>query len=183
MSIDALKSQLPDYAKDLKLNLSSLINAPEGLTPQQLWGSLLAAAIASRNAELTRQMQAAAAEHLDEKGLFGVRAAAAVMGMNNIYYRFTHLAKNDAYGQMPAKLRMNVMMNPGVDKATFELWSFVVSVINGGGGCIDAHARQLLEKGLNKEAIQFAAKLAAVVHAIAVTLDYEQATAAAPSVS
>ena len=173
MSIDALKNQLPEYAKDLKLNLSSVLNLPEGLSNEQLWGSLVCAAIVARNPDVARLIEADAAQHLSEQGLNAARAAAALMGMNNIYYRFTHLVGSEDYAKMPAKLRMNVMMNPGVDKTTFELWSFVASVINGCGLCIESHEKHLIERGLTKEAVQFAAKIAAIVHAIAVTLEYE----------
>ncbi len=61
------------------------------------------------------------------------------MAMNNVYYRFTHLAGNQEYRNMPAKLRMNVIGATGIDKIDFELFSLAVSAINGCGMCIDAH--------------------------------------------
>lgn len=176
MSIDALKSRLPEYAKDLKLNLSGLPNTP-GLTEQQLWGTLLASAIASRNAEVTAAIAEEAGRHLSEPADQAAKAAAAITGMNNIYYRFTHLIGNKDYAGMPAKLRMNVIANPGVDRVDFELWSLAVSIINGCGKCIDAHEREVLGKGLSKEAVQNVARIAAVVHAVAATLEAESALA------
>jgi alkyl hydroperoxide reductase subunit D len=101
------------------------------------------------------------------------KAAAAVMAMNNIYYRFTHLASATDYRTMPARLRMNVIGKPGVEKADFELWSLAVSAINGCGTCIDAHERELRAAGLSAEMIQAAVRIAAVVHAVAVTLESE----------
>ena len=53
MSIDTLKTALPEYAKDLKLNLGSLATEP-GLTDQQRAGTFIASAIASRNADVIR---------------------------------------------------------------------------------------------------------------------------------
>ena len=176
MSIDAIKVRLPEYAKDLKLNLSSLLNSPDGMTEQQLWGSLLVAAIASRNAFVTSSIRDAAAQHLSEPAINAANAAAAIMGMNNIYYRFTHLTSNKEYSTMPAKLRMNVLMNPGVDKADFELWSLVVSAINGCGMCVDSHEHELQKRGIGKEVIQTAVRIGAVVHAIAATIDAVEAT-------
>jgi alkyl hydroperoxide reductase subunit D len=102
-------------------------------------------------------------------------AAAAIMAMNNVYYRFVHLASNKDYGRLPAQLRMNVLAEPGVDKADFELWSLAVSAVNGCGLCIDAHERELRKAGLPAEAIQAAVRIAAVVHAVATVLDAEPA--------
>jgi alkyl hydroperoxide reductase subunit D len=95
------------------------------------------------------------------------------MAMNNIYYRFTHLVGGD-YPNMPAKLRMNVMARPGVDKATFELWSLAVSAINGCGMCMESHERAVRQHGLTAEQVQAVVRIAAVVHATAVTLDAVQ---------
>jgi alkyl hydroperoxide reductase subunit D len=95
--------------------------------------------------------------------------------MNNVYYRFAHIATSKDYMSMPAKLRMNVIGNPGVDKVDFELWSLAVSAINGCGMCIDAHEKQLLDHGMSKTQIQAAARIAATVQAISAVLDGETA--------
>jgi len=153
MSIDSLKATLPDYARDLKLNLGSLA-AEQVLTEQQRAGSFVAAALASRNATVTAAVLAEFGPVLSPAAFNAVKAAAAIMGMNNIYYRFVHLASAPDYGKLPARLRMNVMANPGVDKADFELWSLVVSAVNGCGMCIDSHERILREAGLSPEQIQ-----------------------------
>lgn len=179
MSIDALKSQMPEYAKDIKLNLSSLANE-DILSAQQLWGTFMASAIASRNAEVIRQIEAEAVDNLSAQAYDAAKAAAAIMGMNNIYYRFVHLASNHEYATMPAKLRMNIIGNPGVDKVDFELWSLAVSAINGCGMCIDAHEAELKKHGVTSAQIQAAVRIAAVVHAAAGIIDGEQALAAQP---
>ncbi len=177
MSLEALRNRLPDYAKDQKLNLGSLASEP-ALTEQQRAGTFVVAAIASRNAELTLALVAEFGAQLSPEALAAAKAAAAIMGMNNVYYRFTHLVGGD-YGSMPAKLRMNVMARPGVDKAEFELWSLAVSAINGCGMCMEAHERAVLGHGLGKEQVQAAVRIASVVSATAVTLDAEDALAAA----
>lgn len=174
MTLDQLKELLPDYAKDLKLNLSSLTNT-QGASALQLWGSLLAAALASQNTTVIQAFYEEAQSKLTPEEINGVKAAAAMMAMNNIYYRFTHLISKPEYGTMPAGLRMNIMSNPGVPKADFELWSFVVSVINGCGACMDSHEAHLAKEGISASVIQMAAKIAAVVHGIARTLDVEEA--------
>jgi alkyl hydroperoxide reductase subunit D len=170
MSFDDLKARLPDYAKDLRLNLGG-IPSIASLTPQQLWGTVLATAIASRNPEVIRALDAAASEHLTEQARTAARSAAAIMAMNNIYYRFTHLSKNPDFLSMPARLRMNVIANPGVEKIDFELWSLAVSAVNGCGRCIEAHEDVLLKAGLSKEAIQDAIRIAAIVFSVSVTLE------------
>jgi lipoyl-dependent peroxiredoxin subunit D len=177
MSIDSIKDEIPDYAKDLKLNLGSVLSvqgAP-GLTEKQLWSVAVAAAIASRNVAFAKQVEALAAEKLDAAALSGAKAAASIMGMNNIYYRFVHLVEDKEYSSMPARLRMNVMMNPGIGKDDFELLSLAVSAINGCGMCITSHDKILREHGISREAIQSAVRIASVIHATAGVLEYEKA--------
>ena len=177
MSIETLKAGLPDYAKDLKLNLSSLL-AETALTEQQRAGTFVAWALAARNPALIAAILSDMTPVLSPEALAAAKAAAAVMAMNNIYYRFTHLASAPEYRTMPARLRMNVIGKPGVEKVDFELWSLAVSAINGCGMCIDAHEHELRKAGVSAEAIQAAVRIAAVVHAVAATLDGEQAQAA-----
>jgi len=172
MTLETLKNRLPEYAKDLKLNLSSLAMEPS-LSEQQRAGTFIACALASRNTETTRAILGEFAPKLSPEALDAARAAASIMAMNNIYYRFTHLASQPDYKQMPAKLRMNVIGKPGVDKADFELWSLAVSAINGCGMCIDAHDKVLRAAGITAEQIQAAVRIASVVHAVAATLDGE----------
>ena len=178
MALDALEAQIPEFAKDLRLNLASLKRVST-LSPGQLWGSALAAAIAARNAPVIREMTGEAAAALDEAGMRGVRAAAAVMAMNNVYYRRVHLCSDESYSQLPARLRMQVIANPGVDRVDFEMWSLATSAVNGCGLCIDAHERALREAGVGTDAIQDVLRVAAIVHGVAVTLDSLAATAAA----
>lgn len=176
MSIETLKARLPDYAKDLKLNLGSLASEPV-LTTQQRAGSFIVAALASRNPSVSAAILAEFAPQLSPEALTAAKAAAAIMAMNNIYYRFTHLV-GGSYADMPAKLRMNVMARPGVEKADFELWSLAVSAVNGCGMCMLAHEKVVRAAGLSTEQVQEAVRIAAVVHAVAATLDGEDLPAA-----
>ncbi|MDE2517270.1 MAG: carboxymuconolactone decarboxylase family protein [Rhodospirillales bacterium] len=175
MSIETLKTRLPDYAKDLKLNLGSLATEP-ALNAQQRAGSFIVAALASRNPTVTAAILAEFAPQLSAAALAAAKAAASMMAMNNIYYRFTHLVGGN-YAEMPAKLRMNVMARPGVEKADFELWSLAVSAVNGCGMCMVAHEKVVRAAGLSAEQVQAAVRIAAVVHAVAATLDGEDALA------
>ncbi|HUO97090.1 MAG TPA: carboxymuconolactone decarboxylase family protein [Rhizomicrobium sp.] len=178
MSIEALKERLPEYAKDLKLNLSSLAAEP-ALNEQQRAGTFIACALASRHAATTKAIFAEFAPKLSPEALTAARAAAAIMGMNNVYYRFTHLASAPDYKTIPARLRMNVIGRPGVDKTDFELWCLAVSAINGCGACIDSHEKVVRAGGMTAEQVQAAVRIASVVHAVASVLDGEDAEATA----
>lgn len=177
MSIDDLKAALPAYAKDLKLNLSSVLKTP-GLTEQQLWGTALASALAARNGTVIRAISAAAHPNLSDEAVSAAKTAAAIMGMNNVYYRFVHLASDKNYATMPARLRMNAIAQPGIEPIDFELFSLAVSAINGCGMCIDSHEQVIVKKGVSREVIQDVVRIASVVHAIAATLDAEEKLAA-----
>lgn len=181
MSLESLRAAMPDYARDIRLNLGSLATEPV-LTEEQRAGTFIASALASRNATVTAAIMAEFAPALSAEALAAVRAAGAIMAMNNIYYRFVHLVGGE-YGTMPAKLRMNVMARPGVDKATFELWSLAVSAVNGCGMCMESHEKAVRQHGLTAEQVQAAARIAAVVHAAAAVLDAEAAAPAEPALA
>jgi alkyl hydroperoxide reductase subunit D len=170
MSIDNVKASLPDYAKDVRLNLSAIVNE-DSLEEKPKWGLALACALATRNAELVAQIAEEAKAHLTPAEADAARAAAALMAMNNIYYRFVHLASNKDYATRPAKLRMTFIGNPGVAKDWFELWCLAVSAINGCGACIDAHEKVLRDHGVTVDAIQAAVRYAAILQSAAVALE------------
>ncbi|MCZ9342914.1 alkyl hydroperoxide reductase [Streptomyces sp. TRM76130] len=172
MSLDTLKSAIPDYAKDLRLNLGSVVGNSD-LSAQRLWGTVLATAIASRSPVVLRELAPEAKANLTPEAYTAARSAAAVMAMNNVFYRTRHLLSDHEYGTLRAGLRMNVIGDPGVDRADFELWSFAVSAVNGCGTCLDSHERVLRKAGLDRETIQEAFKIAAVVQAVGATLDAE----------
>lgn len=179
MNLDDIKGRLPDYAKDLRLNLDSVLSesGSPGLSAKQIAIIALASAIASRHEPLTSVIAAHVTGTLSEAEANGARAAAAIMAMNNIYYRFTHLVGNEEYATLRAGLRMNVIANPGCEKVDFELASLAVSAINGCGMCMESHEKTLRKHNVSASAMQSAARIAAVMHAVAVTA--EQASAAA----
>lgn len=176
MALEDLIGGLPAYAKDLKLNYSSLVRQNTELTPQQLWGTVVVAAIATRSAELTTEVIAEAEGILTPEALDAAKAAAAIMGMNNIYYRFQHLTSNEKYATLPTRLRMNVLRGHGIAPVDFELWCLVASAVNACGKCVDAHEKVLREKGANEELINAAIRVTSVIHAIGVVLDSEKAS-------
>jgi lipoyl-dependent peroxiredoxin subunit D len=172
-TLESIREALPGYARDLQLNLGTVLSpagAP-GLTERQIWAVALATADASRNVSFTRALGALAARHLDAAHVSAAHAAAAIMAMNNVYYRFLHLVEDEEYRKLPARLRMSVIGNPGIAKADFELLALAVSAINGCGSCIASHERQLRQHGFTREAVQSAIRIAATVHAVARALE------------
>jgi alkyl hydroperoxide reductase subunit D len=181
MTLDQIRDSIPDYARDLKLNLGSVLattGAP-GLTDKQIWSIALASAIAARNTAFARHIEVLAKAHLADVEVEGSKAAAAIMGMNNIYYRFLHLVEDNEYQSMPARLRMNVIANHGIDKLDFELISLAVSAVNGCGLCVTSHERKLRSHEVSRESIQSAVRIAATIHAVAGVLEFEQSPAVA----
>lgn len=167
MSIENIKLQLPDYAKDIRLNLSHLFaNRKQlGLTEKQFEGVVLAVAYSLKDPKLIKAMEEEIADTLQPELVFAAKTAATLMAMNNIYYRFIHLSEDKELATMPAQLRMNGLMTHGIDKMDFELFALAISSINGCGLCISSHVKQLLAHGCERWAIQSAIRIAASLNA------------------
>lgn len=169
MSIQELKSQMPDYAKDIKLNLSSITTeeGAAGLNQKQIDMIALASAFATKNRIVIQNILAETEKNLTASEISAAKAAVTIMAMNNVYYRFTHLVSDKNYSTMPAKLRMNVMANPGIEKVDFELISLAVSAIEGCGMCIDSHVNVVIKNGISKEGVQSSIRIASTINAAA----------------
>jgi len=98
-------------------------------------------------------------------------AAAALMAMNNVYYRFRHFIGKETYSQKPARLRMNRLVKPATQRVDFELFSLAVSAINGCETCVQSHEKVVIEGGLSEDQVHDAVRIAAVVQAAAVSLE------------
>jgi alkyl hydroperoxide reductase subunit D len=167
-NLDQLKDRVPDHAKDLRINLGVIASAT-ALTPAQAWTVALAAAQTTRNRDLIAAVEADAV--LEPSALAAAKSAAAIMGMNNVYYRFVHfMGEASEYGHMPARLRMQVIGNPGIDKLDFELACLAASAIAGCETCVRSHEKAVRERGGSKEAVQEAVRIAAVLNGVAVAL-------------
>lgn len=176
MSIDTVKEALPEYAKDLKLNLGTIARSTE-LTEQQLWGAFVATAAATKSQRLLREISEDALDILSEDAYNAALGAAAIMGMNNVFYR-TKGQLDGRYDDLRAGLRMNIIANPGVPKEDFELWSLAVSAINGCGHCLSAHETVLRDANVERAAIFEAIRLASIVSGVAQALSTVDALAA-----
>ena len=168
--IEELKERIPDYARDLRINLG-VVASSTALTPAQAWTIALACARTTRSRELIAAVEADGAAQLEPAGVAAARGAAAIMGMNNVYYRFVHfMEEGSEYGHMPARLRMQVIGNPGIDKLDFELACLAASAINGCEACVRSHEKAVRERGGTKEQVQDAVRIAAVMNGVAVAL-------------
>jgi alkyl hydroperoxide reductase subunit D len=169
-ALETLRQQIPEPARDVKLNLQAVLQGGS-LSPAQRWGVALASAVASRNPRLRDAVLADARRAVDAAVVDDALAAAALMAMNNVYYRFRHMIGKPAYSQLPARLRMNRLVKPATNKPDFELFSMAVSAINGCEACLQAHEAAVLEGGLSEEQVHDAVRVAATVHAAAVALE------------
>ena len=169
MNIETIKQKIPSEAKDILLNLESVLSedGTPDLTERQTLLIALASAYAAKHPELIQALQNSASAHFVEADFRAVKSAAAIMAMNNVYYRFIHLASDKSYGSMPARLRMNVIANPGIDKNDFELCCLAVSALNGCGMCMESHVHEVVKGGVSKQGAQSAIRIAAVINAAA----------------
>lgn len=178
MSIDTLQSLIPAYAKDLSSNLTNLL-AETLLSDQQKWGTFLSCAHAIGVPAAVQNIEAAASEVMTPEAMTAAKAAAAIMGLNNVYFRALHLMQNKEYEKMRAGLRMNILANPGVEKVDFELWSLAVSAVNACGLCMDSHEKVLRNHEVTAVQIQAALRIASTVNAISAVIRAEAALNAA----
>ncbi len=175
MSIQDLKQQFPAYAADTKINLSKVFDddAFEGLTKQQAFGIALASSYATKNKTLIQSVFNETQTILTEAEITAAKGAAAIMAMNNVYYRFVHLASDKEFSKMPAGLRMTFIAKSGIEKVDFELYSLAVSAINGCGMCMDAHVHEVTKAGISKQGTQSTIKIASIINSAAQIIDIE----------
>lgn len=169
-ALDVLRDSIPEPARDIKLNLQSVLQ-PGSLTPAQRWGVAIASAAAARNKALRDALLADARMEVGEEVIDDALAAAALMAMNNVYYRFRHLIGKPSYSQMPARLRMQRIAKPATNKADFELFCMAVSAINACEMCIRSHEEVVLAGGLSEEQVHDAVRIAATINAGALALE------------
>ncbi len=169
-ALASLAERMPDAARDIRLNLQSVLET-SSLNDAQRWGVAVACAIAARNPELKKAVIEEAGAKVEAPVIDDGVAAAALMAMNNVYYRFRHMIGKPAYETKPARLRMQRIAKPLTNKADFELFCLAVSAINGCEACVKSHEHVVLEGGLSEDNVHDAVRIAAVIHAAAVALE------------
>ena len=179
-AMDTLRDAMPEAARDVKLNLQAVLQ-PGSLSPAQRWGVAVASATAARHPALRDALVADARAEVGEEVVEDARAAAVLMAMNNVYYRFRHMVGKPSYAEKPARLRMNRLVKPLTSRVDFELVCLAVSAINGCQACVQAHERVVVEGGLSEEQVNDAVRIAATVSAAAVALEREEGAPPPPS--
>jgi alkyl hydroperoxide reductase subunit D len=168
-AFDALRDALPDDLKDIRLNLSSVLSG-ENLQPAQALGIALA------SARFVRAQPLVVALESDIRGGLGDTAAAVIsdavaaaglMAMNTVYYRFRHMLGKESYEARPPRLRMSRMVQPATTKADFELMSLACAALAGCELCIKNHEASLVHLGVSEDACHDAVRIAAVINAAA----------------
>lgn len=173
MSLETLKDLVKDYGRDIRINLETVLSAEgaPGLNDTQIYGTFLASAYATKSEKLKELAEAIVHDKIGVEEVEGIKAAATIMGMNNIYYRYLHLLEGEAeLKKLPAKLRMTIIGKPGIEKVNFELYSLAVSAITGCGMCINAHVHEVRKGGIEDLGIQSAIRIASVTNAAAQAL-------------
>ena len=166
-AVETIREALPEAARDIKLNVQSVLGETS-LSPAQAWGVAVASAATARNRAVLEAIVTDARAATSTEVVDDALAAAAVMAMNNVYYRFRHMVGKPVYGQKPARLRMNRLGKPATSKADLELFSLAASAINGCETCVQAHEKAVLDAGLTEDNVHDAVRIAATIHAAAV---------------
>jgi alkyl hydroperoxide reductase subunit D len=169
-AIEALRQTIGDPGRDARLNVQSVLEGTS-LTPAQTWGVAVASAIAARNPELRKAVIGDASAAVEPGVVDDARAAASLMGMNNVYYRFRHMVGKPSYGTKSPRLRMNWMAKPLGAKADFELFCLAVSAINGCETCVKSHEKVVIDAGLSEDQVHDAVRIAAVIAGTALALE------------
>ena len=170
-AFDDIRERLPEAAKDVKVNLQSVVATAGTLTPVQRYGTAVAVALAARRPDLAAAIAELARGEVGEEAIDDARAAASLMAMNNVYYRFRHIVGKPAYEQKAPRLRMQRLAQPKTSKVDFELFALAVSAVNNCEYCVRAHEKVVTEGGLTDEHVHEAVRIAAVVASAATALD------------
>ena len=167
--LNALKERIPDYAKDIHLNLDAVV-ARSSLDPADALGTALAAAYASRSKTIVDAIRSSG--ELNATDINAALSAAALMGMNNVWYPYLEMANDEDLKKQRPELRMNAYAtHGGVDKKRFELFSLAASIVGKCDFCVASHYKMLKENGLTAQQLRDAGRIAAVINAAAQAID------------
>jgi alkyl hydroperoxide reductase subunit D len=169
--LNLIKDLIPDYAKDIRLNVDGTI-ARSSVSPEQALGAALAAAFAAKSKTMVDIIKNSGA--LPEVEVQAALTAAALMGMNNVWYPFTEMTEDKELQASPAQLRMNAYAsNGGTSKVNFELYALAASVIGKCHFCIKSHYDLLKQHGLTMQQLKDVGRIAATINAAAQVLHAE----------
>jgi alkyl hydroperoxide reductase subunit D len=175
MDLQSIKDRIPDYAKDVRLNLDAVVSR-SSLTPGDAAGAALAAAFAARSPALIEVFRAS--EALGPTHVKAAQTAAALMAMNNVWYPFVEMAGDPELKTLRPELRMNAYAtHGGVESRSFELYALAASIVGKCEFCVRSHHKLLRDAGMTAEQLRDVGRIAAVVAATAQVLAVEQTEA------
>ena len=159
------------YIKDLKINVSNVLNNTQYLNKKE--ALLLAYSVAvNEKFDMLKDTFLAQAQEAGatDAELAEIVSCTSLMNANNIFYRFRHFMGKDFYNNTPAGIKMSIMMNPVLGKEFFELVSLVISSINGCEMCITSHEQSILQHGGSESRIMEGVKLGAIIKSLITVL-------------
>jgi alkyl hydroperoxide reductase subunit D len=170
--IASIKELIPDYAKDIRLNIDGTI-ARSSLEGNDAVGVALAAAFAAKSPQIIDAIRNAGVLSPEETN--GALTAAALMGMNNVWYPYVEMAESQDLKGQPAGLRMNAYASHGgVDKRRFEMYALAASIIGKCHFCVKSHFDTLVKEGMSSTQLRDVGRIAATVNAAAQVIAAEQ---------
>jgi alkyl hydroperoxide reductase subunit D len=172
-ALDTIVKSDSRYIKDLRINFKNVISSPN-LTAKEAYLTALAIAVNEKNEVLKSvfsKLAEANGSSLQEIG--EVFSCASLLATNNVFYRFKHFIKssNEAYQNMPAGIKMNIMVNPVIGKELFELISLAVSAVNGCEQCVNSHEAAVRNAGVSEQKIFDIIRLASVIRGLSIVIN------------
>lgn len=162
--VDTLKGNIPEYAKDLRLNLDSVMKRST-LDPEMVEYVALAATFATGNTKLWTWISSQLTNETEKNAAL---TAASLMGMNNVWYPYVEMAEDEQLSGLPAQLRMNaISTHGGTTKARFEAYSLAASIVGKCHFCVKAHYDTLKKEGYTVEQLRDLGRIASVIAAVA----------------
>jgi alkyl hydroperoxide reductase subunit D len=161
--VDQIKSALPEYAKDTKLNLDAVINRST-LDRTEAECIALAAAVATGNGKIVSVILGNIEDAVERDAAM---TAASLMAMNNVWYPYIEMAEDERLTGLPAQLRMNaIASHGGTTKARFEAYSLAASIVGKCHFCVKAHYETLKKEGYTVEQLRDIGRIAAVMTSV-----------------
>lgn len=162
-ALNLLEAGESRYIRDLKVNFKSIMTS-DHLSVKEIGLLALATAVNNNNQPLTRYFTTFLKEQgISDAEIAEAAACASLLASNNVFYRFRHFTQKEKYTQIPARIRMQIMMRPVNGKETFELLSLAISAVNGCEMCVNAHEDSLIKLGISEEKIFDSIRIASLV--------------------
>jgi alkyl hydroperoxide reductase subunit D len=166
--VTQLQESIPEFAKDIKLNLDAVINRSE-IDPEYALHIAIASAFATGNSKLLAFLVANSTDELEKNAALG---AGAVMAQNNVWYPYSRKSHNEEFRQVNGQLRMNIIgSHGGTTKAKFESYALAASIIGKCDYCVSGHFDLLKNEGYTNEQLRDIGRIAATINALAKILN------------